>query len=68
MHIRRTANGGYIARHDLRDKEGNPPNDGQRPDAEYGLSNPEELAAHVAEHMGAPSAGAGDEEEQMEQE
>ena len=63
MHVRRTDNGGYIARHELRDRHGRPPADGQRSEAEYALSNPEELARHVADHMGAPA----EEEEEGEE-
>lgn len=61
MHLRRTQNG-YIARHELRDKNGNPPNDGQSPEAEYNIANPAELAAHVQQHMAPPN----DEEEALE--
>lgn len=52
MHLRRTQNG-YIAKHNLTDQHGNPPQDGQRSEEEYNLSNPEELASHVQKHMGA---------------
>jgi hypothetical protein len=53
IHIRRTAEKGkFIANHDLRDKNGNPPQDGQRSSAEYPLSSPQELMAHVQQHMG----------------
>jgi hypothetical protein len=53
IHVRRTAEKGkFIARHDLRDKNGNPPQDGQRADAEYPLSSPQELMAHMQQHMG----------------
>jgi hypothetical protein len=52
MHLRRTANG-YIAKHELRDSKGQPPQDGQSADAEYNVAaNPAELAAHVQQHMG----------------
>jgi hypothetical protein len=51
MHLRRTQNG-YIAKHDLRDSKGQPPQDGQSGDAEYNVANPAELAAHVQQHMG----------------
>jgi hypothetical protein len=54
MSIDRTDNNGYIARHELRDDEGNPPTDGQRSSKVYGLQSHEELAAHVAKHMGPP--------------
>ena len=51
MHLRRTKNG-YIAKHELRDSKGNPPQDGQNGNAEYNIANPAELAAHVQQHMG----------------
>jgi hypothetical protein len=51
MHLRRTANG-YIAKHELRDSKGQPPQDGQSAEAEYNVANPAELAAHVGQHMG----------------
>jgi hypothetical protein len=51
MHIRRTKNG-YVAKHDLRDSKGQPPQDGQDGQAEYNMSNPAELAAHVQQSMG----------------
>lgn len=50
MHIRRTKNG-FVAKHDLRDSKGHPPQDGQDSQAEYNMANTKELAAHVAEHM-----------------
>lgn len=63
IHVRRTAEKGkYIARHMLRDKDGNPPMDGQRGEAEYALNNPQELLDHMQQHMGQePEA---DEQEQ----
>ena len=51
VHVRRTKNKGYIARHDLRDAHGNPPSDGQRSEAEYALPDKEAMLAHMAEHM-----------------
>jgi hypothetical protein len=60
MHIRRTKNG-YVAKHDLRDSKGQPPQDGQDAQAEYNMANPKELAAHVEQHM-APAEP--DEQEQ----
>lgn len=51
MQLRRTQNG-YIAKHELRDSKGNPPQDGQSAEAEYNVANPAELAAHVSQHMG----------------
>jgi hypothetical protein len=67
MHIRRTKNKGYIAKHDLRDKNGNPPQDGQRGDAEYSLGNAKALLEHVQQHMGAPPQQGDDEQEQAPQ-
>jgi hypothetical protein len=58
MHIRPTANKGFIVKHDLRDKEGRHPVDGQRDSAEYHMNNPAELAKHVsavAPTMGGPN-------------
>lgn len=52
LHIRKTANGGYIARHELADADGNPPQDGQRAEMEYALPDKAALLAHVDEHMG----------------
>ena len=54
MSLSRTDNGSYIARHELRDRHGNPPVDGQRSSRVYGLNNTDELAKHVLEHMGTP--------------
>jgi hypothetical protein len=62
MHIRRTANKGFITKHELGDKEGMPPSDGQRPDAEYSHSNIQELMAHVQQHMQEPEPDADDQE------
>lgn len=62
MHIRRTANKGYIARHELRDSKGQPPADGQRGEMEYALPDHEALLAHVGRHMAPPEpAEPGDE-------
>ena len=52
VHMRRTENKGYIARHDLRDKNGNPPMDGQKADKEYSLPDKAAMLAHMQEHMG----------------
>lgn len=52
MHIRKAANGGYIAQHEMADADGNPPSDGQRGDMEYALPDKAALLAHVDEHMG----------------
>lgn len=56
MHIRRGTEGGYITRHDLADANGNPPTDGQRPNAEYPIANDADLQAHIAQHMGPMQA------------
>jgi hypothetical protein len=53
VHVRRTAEKGkYIARHMLRDRRGNPPQDGQHGEKEYALSNAQELMDHLSTHMG----------------
>lgn len=58
IHVRRTAEKGkFIAKHVLRDKEGNSPMDGQRGEAEYSLSSPQELMAHMKQHMAGPEPG-----------
>lgn len=54
MQIDRTDNKGYIATHQMRDRDGNAPMDGQRSQKVYGLRDHEELAKHVAKHMGPP--------------
>jgi hypothetical protein len=68
IHIRRTAEKGkFIAKHDLRDKDGNPPQDGQRGEAEYALNSPQELLAHMQQHMGAAQPQDGQEPDDQEQ-
>ena len=52
LHLRRTKNKGYIAKHDLRDKDGNPPSDGQRSEAEYALGSKAAMLKHIEQHMG----------------
>jgi hypothetical protein len=54
MSIDRTDNEGFIARHELRDKDGNPPTDGQRSTKVYGIKDHADLAAHIAKHLGPP--------------
>jgi hypothetical protein len=54
MSIDRTDNNGYIAHHELRDENGNPPTDGQRSSKLYHMNNAEELRDHVHKHMGPP--------------
>jgi hypothetical protein len=51
MHVTRTDNKKYLVTHQLRDKNGNPPTDGQRGEAMHSLNSPEELAAHIQAHM-----------------
>ena len=55
MSIDRTDNNGYVVSHELRDKEGNMPTDGQRSSKRYHMNNAEELKEHVGKHMGPPS-------------
>ena len=52
IHLRRTDNKGFIAHHQLRDKHGNPPSDGQRSEAEYALPDKAAMLAHLEQHMG----------------
>jgi hypothetical protein len=46
-HIRRIADGKFLVTHDLRDRHGNPPMDGQSNRREHSVDNAKELAAHV---------------------
>lgn len=64
IHLRRTKNKGYIAKHDLRDKDGNAPTDGQRGEAEYALANKAAMLAHVDQHMGGSATQPGDDEQE----
>lgn len=63
FHLRRGTKGGYIAKHDLADENGQPPQDGQSATAEYPLANEAAMLAHVKEHMGeeaqAPEPNSG---------
>ena len=52
IHIRRTANKGYIARHEMRDRNGQPPTDGQSSELEYSLPDKAAMLAHVEQSMG----------------
>jgi len=52
VHLRRTDNKGYVAKHQLRDSQGNPPQDGQRSEAEYALPDKAAMLAHMEQHMG----------------
>lgn len=68
IHVRRTAEKGkFIAKHLLRDKNGNRPTDGQRDEAEYALNSPQELLAHIQQHMGAAQPQDGQEPDDQEQ-
>lgn len=51
MHIRHADNGGYIAKHDLRDKHGRAPSDGQKDSREDQHPNMAALQAAIAQHM-----------------
>jgi hypothetical protein len=62
IHMRRTDNKGYVARHDLRDKQGNPPMDGQRGEAEYSLADKEAMLAHMGQYMGDDQEEGADDE------
>jgi hypothetical protein len=67
IHLRRTENG-YVAKHILRDHNGNPPDDGQRGEKEYNFDSLANLASHFAEHMpenAAPDEGEGEGEPQQ---
>jgi hypothetical protein len=68
MHIRHADNGGYIARHELRDKNGNPPADGQKSSIETQHPDMAALQAMIQEHMqqnaqGQPGAAEPDDDE-----
>jgi hypothetical protein len=57
MLIKRTASPGkYIIEHHMADKNGNPPQDGQKSVVAHVASSPAELQKHVAIHMD-PAAG-----------
>ena len=60
IHIQRTQNKGYIARHMMADKKGNPPTDGQSHERMYGLANHTELLKHLSEHFGPEDEEAGE--------
>lgn len=64
MHLRRTANKGYIAKHEMRDSKGQPPKDGQDPEREYSLANKAQMLAHVEQHMGDQPQQDDDDEQQ----
>jgi hypothetical protein len=50
MHIRRTANGGYIAEHEFKGEPGEPPIENE----EHHIPDLDTLQAHVGEHMAFP--------------
>lgn len=62
-HVRRAEKGSYVISHDLRDRDGNPPTDGQRSTKEYTAANEAEMLAHMQQHMGAMQPGAADDDE-----
>jgi hypothetical protein len=64
MHLRRTDNKQYVATHDLRDKHGNAPADGQKATMENSHGTLEELLAAVKQHMGQDPDAAEDASEQ----
>jgi hypothetical protein len=57
MHIRHADNGGYIARHDLRDKHGRPPADGQKDSREDQHPDMASIQAAIAQHMQQDTQG-----------
>jgi hypothetical protein len=64
MHVRPSENGKYIVKHDLRDKQGRPPMDGQKDSKEYALEQAE-LQEHIAQHM-PPTAAPDPADEEAE--
>ena len=62
MHLKRLEDGKVLATHELADRHGNPPTDGQRSTKEYALNSPEELGAHVQQAMGPMEPDADDQE------
>lgn len=54
MHIRRIAEGKFIAEHELADRNGNPPEDPRRARREYSLNDHRHLANHVERAMAPP--------------
>jgi hypothetical protein len=55
-HIRKIADGKFLVTHDLRDKHGRPPMDGQRDRREHSVDNVKGLAEHVAANPPEESA------------
>jgi hypothetical protein len=64
MHIRRIADGKFLVTHDLRNKRGMPPMDGQHDRREHSVDNVKALAEHVAAN--APEEGEDPQEEAAE--
>lgn len=60
IHIRRIAEGKFVASHEMRNKHGDPPSDPRRATREYGLDDHKHLARHVEGAM-APDPDASDE-------
>ena len=60
MHIRRIAEGKFVATHEMRNRHGDPPDDPRRATREHGLDDHRHLARHVEEAM-APEPDADDE-------
>lgn len=56
MHIRKGHAGGFIARHEVEDEDGQP----QHQTHEYPLANKKQLLEHISEHMAEEGNGAGD--------
>lgn len=63
IHLKRLEDGKVLARHTLADRQGNPPQDGQRSEKEFALNSPEELAAHIQQHMGPMEPDEDDQEQ-----
>jgi hypothetical protein len=57
MHIRHADNGGYIVKHDLKDKNGNPPSDGQRSTMETQHPDADSLHQAIDQHMQQDAQG-----------
>jgi hypothetical protein len=66
MHIRRSDNKGFIAKHDLANKHGAPPRDGQKSSKEHTHPGMKELLADVQQHMQQPTEPGEPEEPEPE--
>ena len=64
MHIRRIAEGKFVASHEMRNKHGDPPADPRRSNREHSLDDHKQLARHVEAAM-APDPDAEDEAGEM---